>query len=160
MHDAMKLALVPKQFISASRANRHSASMSGWPGLPSYRQMVAPGSRQPTRKFHIIQPVVVNQNIRLPSCRSRCRKPFFSCSRRMPPCPCTIGFGSPVVPEENRMYSGWSNGTGSKVSSWSKASSWSQSIASRRPSRSPCSSLSAEFRYGSTTVRSRVGISA
>ena len=29
----------------------------------------------------------------------------------MPPWPCTIALGSPVVPEENSTHSGWSNGT-------------------------------------------------
>ena len=35
----------------------------------------------------------------------------------MPPCPWTIGFGSPVVPELYRTNSGWSNGTGSNAGS-------------------------------------------
>ena len=51
-------------------------------------------------KFHIIQPVVVNQNSRSPACASMCRRMTFSCSSRMPPWECTIAFGSPVVPEE------------------------------------------------------------
>jgi len=52
------------------------------------------------RKFHIIQPVVVNQKIRSPGFASKWRFIFFRCSKRIPPWPCTIGFGSPVVPEE------------------------------------------------------------
>jgi len=56
-------------------------------------------SRPPTRKFHIIQPVVVNQNSRSPACASRWRRSFFRCSSRIPPWPWTIAFGSPVVPE-------------------------------------------------------------
>ena len=52
------------------------------------------------RKFHIIQPVVVNQKKRSPAFRSQCRCIFLRCSSRMPPCPCTIAFGSPVVPDE------------------------------------------------------------
>ena len=32
--------------------------------------------------------------------------------------PWTIALGRPVVPDENRMYSGWSNGTRSKVERW------------------------------------------
>ena len=34
----------------------------------------------------------------------------------MPPCPCTMPFGRPVVPDEYRTHSGWSNGTGSNAS--------------------------------------------
>ena len=49
-------------------------------------------------KFHIIQPVVVNQNSRSPACASRCRCSILRCSSRMPPWDCTIAFGSPVVP--------------------------------------------------------------
>ena len=55
-------------------------------------------SRTETRKFHIIQPVVVNQKTRSPSRASRCRYIFLRCSSRIPPCPCTIALGSPVVP--------------------------------------------------------------
>ena len=38
------------------------------------------------------------------------------CSSRMPPWPCTIAFGSPVVPEVYSTHSGWSNGTCSNAS--------------------------------------------
>ena len=41
-------------------------------GLPSKHTMVAPTSRPPTRKFHIIQPVVENQKKRSPGPRSQC----------------------------------------------------------------------------------------
>ena len=34
----------------------------------------------------------------------------------MPPCPCTIGLGRPVVPDENSTYSGVANGTRSNSS--------------------------------------------
>ena len=67
-------------------------------------------SSTPTRKFHIIQPVVVNQKMRSPSCASRCRLSFLRCSSRIPPWPWTIAFGSPVVPLEYRTHSGWSKG--------------------------------------------------
>jgi hypothetical protein len=93
----MKPALVPKVVTPASPANSHSRSGSGW---PSYSTIAAPASRPPTRKFHIIQPVVVNQKKRSPGLRSLCSRAFFRCSSRMPPCPCTIAFGSPVVPDE------------------------------------------------------------
>ena len=52
------------------------------------------------RKFHIIQPVVVNQKNRSSGVSSSCSANAFLCSSTMPPCPCTIPFGSPVVPEE------------------------------------------------------------
>ena len=51
-------------------------------------------------KFHIIQPVVVNQKRRSPGWASTWRFSFFRCSSRIPPWPWTIAFGSPVVPEE------------------------------------------------------------
>jgi hypothetical protein len=91
--------------------------MSGWPGLPSYSTTVEPSSRPPTRKFHIIQPVVVNQKKRSAGPRSRWSEIDLSSSRAIPPCPWTIGLGSPVVPEEYRIHSGWSKATGSKASS-------------------------------------------
>jgi hypothetical protein len=56
--------------------------------------------RPETRKFHIIQPVVVNQKSLSPGWESTWRWSFFRCSRRMPPWPWTIALGSPVVPEE------------------------------------------------------------
>ena len=58
------------------------------------------GEQPATRKFHIIQPVVVNQKKRSSAWASTCRCSFFSCSSRMPPWPWTIAFGRPVVPEE------------------------------------------------------------
>ena len=39
----------------------------------------------------------------------------FKCSSTTPPCPCMMPFGSPVVPEENRIHSGWSKSTGTGV---------------------------------------------
>ena len=65
----------------------------------------------PTRKFHIIQPVVVKKNARSPGRSPWWKLSPLSCSSRMPPCPCTIALGSPVVPEENSTHSGWSKGT-------------------------------------------------
>ena len=52
------------------------------------------------RKFHIIQPVVVNQNIRSPSRTSNMSPIALACSMTTPPWPWTIAFGSPVVPDE------------------------------------------------------------
>jgi hypothetical protein len=85
----------------------------GWPGLPSNSTTGAPTSRPPMRKFHIIQPVVVNQKKRSAGVTSSENASDFLCSRTIPPCPCTMPFGSPVVPEEYSTQSGWSNGTGS-----------------------------------------------
>ncbi len=79
-------------------------------------------SSAPTRKFHIIQPVVVNQKIRSPACASMCRLSFLSCSSRIPPWPWTIAFGRPVVPLEYRTQRGWSNGTATSSSSASGGS--------------------------------------
>ena len=78
-------------------------------------------SSTPTRKFHIIQPVVVNQNARSSACMSRCRFRCLSCSSRIPPWPWTIAFGRPVVPLEYRTHSGWSKATGSSTSGASAA---------------------------------------
>ena len=91
---------VPKSVTRCCSASRHSASRSGWPGLPSNSTIVVPTSRPPTRKFHIIQPVVVNQNNRSSGPAPVQGQFDFICSRTIPPCPWTIPFGSPVVPEE------------------------------------------------------------
>src|SRR5919108_529647 len=113
--------------MPARSASRHSAPMSGWPGLPSYSTTVAPSSSPPTRKFHIIQPVVVNHRKRSAGPRSRCRASDFSSSRAMPPWPCTIGLGSPVVPDEYSTHSGWSKATASKAGSAGSAAPASSS---------------------------------
>src|ERR1700726_317539 len=76
--------------------------------------MQVPSARPVTRKFHIIQPAVVNQKKRSPGCKSRCNAKAFRCSSRIPPWLCTIGLGIPVVPDEKRIQSGWSNSTGVK----------------------------------------------
>ena len=99
MHEDRKAAEVPKVVVPVCAARSHSTFRSGWPGLPSYSTISASVSSTPARKFHIIQPVVVNQNTRSPFCASTCRYIFFRCSSRMPPWPCTIALGSPVVPE-------------------------------------------------------------
>ena len=48
---------------------------------------------------------------------SRCRCVCLRCSSRIPPCPWTMPFGRPVVPDEYSTQSGWSNATASKRSS-------------------------------------------
>ena len=85
---------------------------------------------------------------------SRCSPTAFECSSTTPPCPWTIGFGSPVVPDEYRIQSGWSNGTGSNVSgSGGPASRSAQAMAAvgRRGVR---------VRYGIEHVRSSAGSAA
>ena len=51
-------------------ASFHNVLRSGWPGLPSYITTVEPVSKPETSRFHIIQPVVVNQKNRSPGPRS------------------------------------------------------------------------------------------
>src|SRR4051794_24159910 len=71
-----------------------------------------PTSSAEASAFHIIHAVVVYQSSASPGPRSQDSAWFFRCSSRIPPWPCTIAFGLPVVPEENTTNSGWSNGTG------------------------------------------------
>ena len=61
--------------------------------------------------------MVVWKNIRSPGRRSMWNVCSFSCSMRMPPWLWVIAFGSPVVPEENKIHSGWPNGTCSNSNS-------------------------------------------
>ncbi len=100
-----------------SSAIRHWLSRSGHIGLPSRHTIDAPVSNVDTSAFHIIQAVVVNHISRSPGPRSQLSTWFLYASRMMPPWPCTIAFGSPVVPDENSTHSGWSNGTGSATRS-------------------------------------------
>ena len=93
-------AEVPKKVTPSSSARRHRADRSGCAGLPSYSTIVDPTSSPETRKFHIIQPVVVNQKNRSPGPRSQCNASALRCSRTIPPWPWTMPLGSPVVPDE------------------------------------------------------------
>jgi hypothetical protein len=96
--------------------------------------------------------VVENQKKRSSGPTSFCRARAFACSSRIPPWPCTIGFGSPVVPEEYRTYSGWAKGTASCTRGADAAvSSAHVVVPSMRASAS---------RYGSTTVAARPGSAA
>ena len=99
-HDCTNDADVPNSVTASSAAIRQSTSRSGWPGLPSKATTVAPTSSPEISRFHIIQPVVVNQKNRSPGPRSCCRASDARCWTTMPPCECTIPFGSPVVPDE------------------------------------------------------------
>ncbi len=64
-----------------------------------------------TSQFHIIQPQVVKKNNRSSGVRSVCSRCSLRCCSSVPPTPCTMHFGTPVVPEEYITYSGASNGT-------------------------------------------------
>ena len=76
---------------------------------------------------------------------------------RIPPWQCTIGLGRPVVPDENRMYSGWANGTATNPGSPAPASSSSHGTA---PGTAPATAPGSDWRYGSTTVARRSGRAA
>ena len=56
-----------------------------------------------------------------PRARSPCSRCSLRCSSSVPPAPCTMHFGGPVVPEENRMNSGWLNGKRSHPSASARA---------------------------------------
>jgi hypothetical protein len=70
--------------------------------LPSIITIDARRTRFETSAFHIIHAVVVNQSSRSPCLMSKQSPRFLQCSSRIPPCPWTIAFGNPVVPEEKR----------------------------------------------------------
>src|SRR5690606_15744788 len=101
-------AEVPKYVIRCWAASRHNVLRSGCPGLPSNSTTVLPTSKPDTRKFHIIHPVVVNQKNRSPGPRSSANAICLRCSTTIPPCPCTMPFGRPVVPDEYSTHSGCS----------------------------------------------------
>src|SRR6185312_16641622 len=108
---ATYVGLVPNSEAPESSTIFHRTSGLGQAGLPSYSTGTTSDSRELTRKFHIIQPVVVKKNNRSPGCTSKLNLRCFSCSRTMPPWLWQMGFGRPVVPEENRIHNGCSNGT-------------------------------------------------
>src|SRR5699024_4668183 len=90
--------------------------------------MVLPVSSPPTRKFHIIQPVVVNQKKRSSLPRSAWKVNAFRCSNKIPHWHSTTGFGLPVVPEENNTQSGSLKLTCSYVSVPDSASASSHKV--------------------------------
>jgi hypothetical protein len=104
---AKNAAPAPKKVHRASPAKRQSVVQSGAaagpPGLPSKTQIVVPASSPASCAFHMIQPVLLNQwkrsAVSTVGPRSLCSVPFRN-STRMPPWPCTMGLGSPVVPDE------------------------------------------------------------
>src|SRR5205085_2642128 len=116
----------PSTVTPSSAAARQTRSRSGWAGLPSSRTIAAPRSSPETSMFQTTQLVLPTTSSRSPGRRSECRPRVFRCSRTTPPWLCTMPLGTPVVPEENSTQSGWSNGTGSAVHSWSPATTSSQ----------------------------------
>src|ERR1039457_144168 len=100
----MNGALVPKNVIPTRSARSQSRPGSGHIGLPSKQTIVVPASSPPTRKFHIIQPVVENQKNRSPGPRSQCNRSEERCSSTIPPCPWTIALGGPAFPDEYRIH--------------------------------------------------------
>ena len=61
-------------------------------------------------QFHIIHAAVVWKKSLSPGRRSTCSRCSFRCSSSVPPAPWTMPLGAPVVPDEKRVNSGWSNG--------------------------------------------------
>jgi hypothetical protein len=108
-----------------SSASRHCQPASGHAGSPSSMTIDARWSSAATSAVHIIQEVVENHSSRPPGLRSQLRGCALRYSSRMPPWPCTMAFGMPVVPEEKSTLSGWSKATG-------------------RNSRGPCSASSSD----------------
>ena len=90
--------LTPTIVASVSLGQRHSPPSSGHATSPSNITIEARSSSALTSAFHIIQAVVVGCRSRSPALMSHVIPMFLWCSSRMPPWPCTIGFGSPVVP--------------------------------------------------------------
>ena len=95
-----------------SSATRHCQPRSGHAGSPSSITIDERTRSAATSAFHIIHEVVLNQSRRPPGLRSQLNACALRYSSRMPPCPWTIAFGRPVVPDENSTNSGWSNATG------------------------------------------------
>src|SRR3954451_17370441 len=155
MHAPTKAALVPNRLTPARFARSHNTSSDGCPGLPSYSTGTPPTIIDPMRKFHIIQPVVVNHDILSPGRTSNWRPTALACSRTMPPWPWTIAFGRPVVPDEYSTQSGWSNGTASNVRGSDGPAANSDHDISSAPA-----GVASTSRYGMRMVRLRVGSAA
>src|SRR6201987_5500876 len=94
---------------------------SGYTGLPSNTTGVAPAKGPSASQFQTIQLVELKKYIRSPARMSDPRFNALRCSRTMPPWLWTIPLGTPVVPDENRIHSGWLNGSGANSGSWGSA---------------------------------------
>ncbi len=66
-----------------------------------------------------------------PGLRSTWRRCSLRCSSSVPPAPCTMPLGAPVVPDEKRVKRGWLNGNRGQSPPPSSASSRAHSSASR-----------------------------
>ncbi|SKY00232.1 Uncharacterised protein [Mycobacteroides abscessus subsp. abscessus] len=97
---------MPKNVTSLSSQICQSLSASGANGCPENVTIVAPIRRPATWKFHIIHESAVCQKNTSPGPISLCSPSTLTCSTTMPPCPCTIPLGFPVVPELNSTHSG------------------------------------------------------
>ena len=73
--------------------------MSGWLGAPSKIATVQPRVSAMTWQFHMIQPEAVS-HMNVSPARMSLWSGNLEPSSRIPPWPCTMGFGVPVVPEE------------------------------------------------------------
>src|SRR3982750_2324814 len=105
----------PSTVTPSSAATCQTRSRSGWAGFPSSRTIAAPRSSPETRMFQTTQLVLPTTSNRSPGHRSECRPRVLRCWSTTPPWRWTMPLGTPVVPEENRTHSGWSNGSGSAV---------------------------------------------
>ena len=128
--DIRYAGLVPSSVTRASAAIRHCCRRSGKSGLPSTTTMAARRSSADIQMFHIAHAVVVNHSEQSPGRTSRWKACVLKCSSRIPPWPCTMAFGSPVVPEEKSTYSGWSKGTRSNATGAGSARSSDHGSAS------------------------------
>jgi len=58
------------------------------------------GERRANKEVPKHPALVVKNSSRSFACKSKWKLPFFNVSRSMPPCPCTMGLGKPVVPRK------------------------------------------------------------
>ena len=111
------LGLVPKCVMPQSATISQRRFNDGRAGNPSNSVMLAPAYRPASIQFHIIQPVVVTYRRLSSTRRSQCSSSSFVCCKSVPPAPCTIHFGGPLVPELYIITNGCSNGNRSNTSS-------------------------------------------
>ena len=96
----MSAAPQPKWSARVSPTSRQISPASGYAGLPSNITMVQPPRSPLTSSVHTIHPVLDTQKNVSPARMSLCSRSVLRCSMTIPPCPCTIAFGTPVVPDE------------------------------------------------------------
>src|ERR1700730_14954955 len=96
------VGLAPKNAAPLLSTMLQSTSGSGYAGFLSDSTGTTSTSIAHGAEFHIIQHVVVKKNIRAPACTSMWNFSDLHCSRIMAPWQWMMGFGNPVVPEENK----------------------------------------------------------